>query len=163
MRHFLVFLLLFVIAACGDDAPASQTATSADTLDSQNDIALNLPDSENLADTAGRYDTEVPDDVPQDIVPEDIDGVQVIRIQVGPTGYLPTRVLLQAGVPARLIFTRTTPGECAKQVQIPKYGIRRTNLPLDEDVAIEFTPTDPGEFAFNCGRNDMTGTIIVES
>jgi membrane fusion protein, copper/silver efflux system len=90
-------------------------------------------------------------------------GVQTVRITVGLSGYQPARIQLQSGIPARLIFHRTVDDECAEQVQIPAFGITATNLPLNEDYAIEFTPTESGDFTFVCGMDMLQGTLVVRS
>jgi plastocyanin domain-containing protein len=35
-------------------------------------------------------------------------------------------------------------------------------LPLNEPVAIEFTPSNAGEIAFACGKNMLHGSVIVQ-
>ncbi|HET6567492.1 MAG TPA: cupredoxin domain-containing protein [Rhodothermales bacterium] len=91
------------------------------------------------------------------------DGVQVVNIKVSEAGYQPTRILLKEGVPARLVFHRTVDAECAEQVQIPEFGIEKTDLPLNQDVAIEFTPRETGTFQFVCGMKMLKGTLVVKS
>jgi len=90
------------------------------------------------------------------------DGVQVIHIAVGEMGYEPRSIHLKADIPARLVFTRTLDSSCAEQVQIPDFGIEKTDLPMNEAVAITFTPDEGGEFAFVCGMGMMKGTIVVK-
>ena len=89
------------------------------------------------------------------------DSVQVVNITVGPSGFVPKEIALEAGVPARLVFTRTTDGTCATQVQIPGFGIEKTELPLNEPVAFELTPEETGTFTFACGMDMLKGSIIV--
>lgn len=93
--------------------------------------------------------------------PEIIDGVQVVEITVTPRGYSADRIALRAGLPARLVFKRTVDGGCAHQVQAPDLGIENTDLPLDEPVAIEFTPKEEGEYTFTCGMRMLKGTLLV--
>jgi len=38
-----------------------------------------------------------------------------------------------------------------------------TDLPLDEPVAVEFTPTVSGEFEFVCGTDMQRGSITIRS
>jgi len=95
--------------------------------------------------------------------PEIVDGVQVIAIEAGRLGYQPRQVALEAGVPARLVFTRTVEGECSSQITIPDYDVPTTDLPINESVAIEFTPTEAGEVQFVCGMDMQRGTIAVVS
>ena len=90
------------------------------------------------------------------------DSVQVVQITVGPEGFDPAKLTLEAGVPARLVFTRTTDSTCAKQVQIPAFEIEKTDLPLNEPVSLEFTPTEAGTFTFACGMDMLKGAIVVK-
>ncbi|MEM1125894.1 MAG: cupredoxin domain-containing protein [Bacteroidota bacterium] len=91
-----------------------------------------------------------------------VDGVQVAEIEAGPLGYSPQRVTLQPGIPARLVFTRTVDAACSAQIQIPAFGVPVTDLPLHEPVAIEFTPTEAGDFTFICGMDMQRGALLVE-
>lgn len=90
-------------------------------------------------------------------------GVQVMHIEAGATGYQPNAVSLQANVPARLVFTRTVDSSCLEKVQVPAFGIATTDLPMNEPVAIEFTPTEGGDFKFACGMEMQSGTIVVKA
>ena len=78
-------------------------------------------------------------------------------------GYSAERIALKAGVPARLVFTRTAEGGCTHQVQVPAFGIEATDLPVGEPVAVEFTPEESGEFAFACGMDMARGMLVVQS
>lgn len=91
------------------------------------------------------------------------DGVQVIHVTIGPRGYEPGALELQQGIPARLVFTRTTDNTCAKEIQSPDLGIDKTPIPLNELVEISLTPESDGTFTFACGLDMMKGTIIVKS
>lgn len=86
--------------------------------------------------------------------------VQVARVQVTASGFEPARVELQAGKPARLIFTRITDDTCAKEVQMPDFGVRKA-LPLNQEVAVEFTPGKAGEHVFACGMDMVKGAVVV--
>jgi cobalt-zinc-cadmium efflux system membrane fusion protein len=86
---------------------------------------------------------------------------QTARVNVGEQGFEPARVTLRAGIPARVTFLRTTDTTCAKEVVVPELKIRRA-LPLNEPVAIEFTPKKTGEIAFACGMNMLHGAIVVQ-
>ncbi|HEX9951907.1 MAG TPA: cupredoxin domain-containing protein [Rubricoccaceae bacterium] len=88
-------------------------------------------------------------------------GVQTAQIVVGAEGYEPTSVALQAGIPARLVFTRTSDDTCGTDIHAEALGVGRTPLPLGESVPIEFTPGAAGRFTFACGMDMMEGTIVV--
>jgi plastocyanin domain-containing protein len=77
-------------------------------------------------------------------------------------GFEPDRVSLRAGSPARLTFVRTTDKTCGTEVVFASLNIKRT-LPLNEPVAIEFTPAKTGEVAFACGMNMLKGVVVVHS
>ena len=91
------------------------------------------------------------------------DGVQVVDVTVGQMGYEPREIRLDAGVPARLVFTRQIEGECPSQVQVPAFGVEPVDLPMNEPVAVEFTPGEAGTFQFVCGMEMMEGTLVVSS
>jgi RND family efflux transporter MFP subunit len=86
---------------------------------------------------------------------------QNVRITVSEKGFEPARVPLRAGAPMRLTFVRTTDATCATEIAIPALKIKR-ELPLNQPVAIDFTPEKPGEIAFACGMDMFTGTLVVQ-
>jgi hypothetical protein len=86
--------------------------------------------------------------------------VQQATIALGEQGYEPTTVTLRAGIPAQITFVRTTDKTCGTEVVFPSLNIKRA-LPLNEPVAIEFTPAHTGEVAFACGMNMLKGVIVV--
>jgi hypothetical protein len=90
-------------------------------------------------------------------------GVQTVNVTVGPGGFAPDTVRLEAGVPARLVFTRTVDSECSSQVRIPAFAVPATDLPLGEPVVVEFTPAEGGTFEFVCGMDMQRGSIMVRS
>jgi RND family efflux transporter MFP subunit len=89
-----------------------------------------------------------------------IPDVQEEKISVGDTSFEPSRLPLRAGVPARLTFTRVSEKTCATSVVFAPLKIKK-ELPLNEPVTIEFTPSRAGEIAFACGMNMFRGTIVV--
>ena len=86
---------------------------------------------------------------------------QHARIEITAQGYTPESVKLRRGVPARITFLRTTDATCATEIVIADYGIRRT-LPLNQSVAVSFTPKKTGAVGFACGMNMMRGKLIVQ-
>ncbi len=87
--------------------------------------------------------------------------VQTARIIVGEQGYEPSRVTLRAGVPTRLTLVRTTDKTCGTAVVFPSLNLRR-ELPLNQPVEIEFTPSKTGSIEFVCGMNMLRGTVVVQ-
>jgi RND family efflux transporter MFP subunit len=87
--------------------------------------------------------------------------LQTARITVGEQGYEPSRVTLRRGAPARLTFVRTSDTTCGTSVVFPSLKITRA-LPLNQPVAIEFTPETSGTIEFVCGLNMLRGTVVIE-
>lgn len=88
-------------------------------------------------------------------------GLQSVTVSIAEQGFEPARVTLRAGIPARITFVRTTDKTCGTEVVVPSLDIRRA-LPLNERVAVEFTPGQEGEIAFSCGMDMLRGAIVVE-
>jgi plastocyanin domain-containing protein len=88
------------------------------------------------------------------------EGMQEIDITVK-GGYQPASIMVKAGQPVRLNFTRREASTCGEEVVIPSFG-QRAHLPQDQTVPIEITPDQPGEYEFTCGMNMMRGKLIVE-
>lgn len=153
-HHFALLALLaapLTLAACGDaDAPADPAADASHEM--ADGTMMDGAEHEHMADADGEAAT-----------PEIVDGVQVIEIEAGRMGYQPRQIALEAGIPARLVFTRTVEGECSSQITVPAYDVPTTDLPMNEPVAIEFTPSEAGEVQFVCGMDMQRGTIAVVS
>ena len=86
--------------------------------------------------------------------------LQQANVRVTARGFEPSVLTLEAGIPARVTFIRTTDDTCATEVVFPALDIRRA-LPLGQPVAIDFTPRAP-EVTFICGMDMLKGTIRVE-
>jgi RND family efflux transporter MFP subunit len=85
---------------------------------------------------------------------------QTARVVVSENGFEPSKVVMRAGEPARLTFTRITEKTCATEVVFPSLNIKRP-LPLNQPVTIDFTAKS-GEIAFACGMDMLHGTIVVQ-
>ena len=86
---------------------------------------------------------------------------QTAKVVLGEQGYEPAKLTVHAGTPVRITFIRTTDKTCGTEVVFPSMNIKRA-LPLNEPVAIEFTPAKSGDIAFACGMNMLHGTIVVQ-
>jgi len=86
---------------------------------------------------------------------------QTARVTISERGFEPIAFKLRRGVPARVTFVRTTEATCAKEVVLPDFNIRQA-LPLNQPVAVTFTPNKRGAFTFACGMNMMRGELIVQ-
>ena len=94
-------------------------------------------------------------------VPATSADLQTANVKVGDAGFEPSMITLRKGVPARLTFTRVSDKTCATEVVFPDYGIKRA-LPLNQGVAIEFTPQKTGDVAFACGMGMLKGMLMVQ-
>lgn len=147
----LCALLVFTLAACGGEATEGSEATHE-----------NMP----MDDTAEQHEhmTNRGHTAAGDAVHAEMhDGVQMVEMEARTSGYRPKQIQLEAGVPARLVITRTTQSSCLKQINIPQYGIEGRDLPMNEPVTIEFTPDETGTFTFVCGMDMQRGTMMVRS
>jgi len=87
--------------------------------------------------------------------------VQPVRIVVTEKGFEPDKVRVRAGVPVSLAFLRTTDKTCATEVMVSSLNVRRV-LPLNQTVAVDFTPSSTGEVAFTCGMRMLGGVVVIE-
>ena len=76
-------------------------------------------------------------------------------------GYTPDVIVVKAGSPVRLRFTRQESSACSEKVLFPDFS-QSAMLPEGQEVALEFTPERPGEFGFQCQMGMLRGKLIVE-
>ena len=86
--------------------------------------------------------------------------VQEIDITVK-GGYEPDVIVVKAGVPVRLNFTRMESSMCSEVVSFDGRD-RSATLPEGHTVPVEFTPDAPGEIPFQCQMGMLRGKIVVE-
>lgn len=87
-------------------------------------------------------------------------GMQEVDVTVR-GGYQPSSIVVKAGRPLRLNFTRRESTLCGEEVVLPEFG-RRAHLPENQTVPLEIVPQEPGEYEFTCGMNMYKGRLIVE-
>ena len=87
-------------------------------------------------------------------------GVQEVAITVK-GGYTPDVIVVKAGRPVRLTFTRQESASCSEKVVFPDFN-QNANLPEGERVTVEFMPEKPGEYGFQCQMGMLRGKLIVE-
>ena len=87
-------------------------------------------------------------------------GVQEVAITVK-GGYTPDVILVKAGQPVRLRFTRQESAACSEKVLFPDFN-QNALLPEGQEVTLEFTPAKPGEYGFQCQMGMLRGKLIVE-
>ena len=76
-------------------------------------------------------------------------------------GYTPDVIVVEKGKPVRLNFVRAESASCSEMVLFPDFG-KSAKLPEGETVSVEFMPSQPGEFEFQCQMGMLRGKLIVE-
>lgn len=87
-------------------------------------------------------------------------GMQEVDVTVK-GGYQPAAIVVKAGEPVRLNFTRREASTCGEEVVLPTFG-KRAHLPENQTVTVEVTPEKPGEYEFTCGMNMYRGKLIAQ-
>ena len=88
-------------------------------------------------------------------------GAQEVAITVK-GGYTPDVIVVKAGQPVRLRFTRQESSACSERVLFPDFN-QNALLPEGKEVTLEFTPEKPGEYGFQCQMGMLRGKLIVEN
>jgi len=94
--------------------------------------------------------------------PSDVTGLgRRVEVSITKKGFEPDKITAKKGEPLRLVVTRRTDQTCAKEIVIADAGMRK-ELPLDQPVMIDFTPTKNGELRYACGMDMISGVIVVQ-
>ncbi len=76
-------------------------------------------------------------------------------------GYTPDIIVVKAGQPVRLRFTRQESSACTETVLFPDFN-KSAKLPEGQEVSVELTPDKAGEFGFQCQMGMIRGKLIAE-
>ena len=87
-------------------------------------------------------------------------GIQEVAITVK-GGYSPDIIVVKAGRPLRMHFTRQESSSCTEMVLLPDFN-KSAKLPEGQEIVVELTPDKPGEFGFQCQMGMIRGKLIVE-
>jgi len=87
--------------------------------------------------------------------------VQAVTVTLTEKGYQPESFKLRQGVPARVTFVRKVEATCGSEIVLADYNIKH-ELPFNQPVTVEFTPSKSGTFKFACGMDMLRGKIIVQ-
>jgi plastocyanin domain-containing protein len=87
-------------------------------------------------------------------------GLQEVAVTVK-GGYTPDVIVVKAGQPVRLTFTRQESSACSEEILFPDFN-KSSRLPEGEAVTLEFTPEKPGEYGFQCKMGMLRGKLVVE-
>ncbi len=88
-------------------------------------------------------------------------GAQEVAVTVK-GGYTPDLIVVKAGQPVRLRFTRQESSACSEMVLFPDFN-QSADLPEGEEVTVEFTPEKAGEYGFQCKMGMLRGKLLVEA
>ena len=90
-----------------------------------------------------------------------VDGKQIAVMRIVDLDYIPNRFTVTQGVPVEWRIDASEAAACGRFLLAPRLGIRKL-LSSNSTTTISFTPTDIGDFAFNCGMGMMTpGSAIT--
>jgi plastocyanin domain-containing protein len=84
-----------------------------------------------------------------------------IEMKVTEKGFEPDRIEVKKGEPLHLVVTRKTDATCAKDLVIKDQDLRK-ELPLNKQVAFDFTPNKTGELTYACGMGMISGVLLVQ-
>ncbi len=83
-----------------------------------------------------------------------------ITITINVDGFNPSKITVEKGKAARLVFIRKTDKTCATKVLIPDLNINR-ELPLNKPVVINIQPEKSGVIGFACPMKMLKGEMRV--
>lgn len=86
-------------------------------------------------------------------------GVQIIRMTQGASGYTPNKINLKKGVPVRWIIDSTDQRSCATSLYSKELNLNK--LLMNGENIIEFTPSREGYINFSCSMGMYSGVFIV--
>ncbi|MEP6652955.1 MAG: cupredoxin domain-containing protein [Myxococcales bacterium] len=82
-----------------------------------------------------------------------------VVVQLTEEGFVPSQILAQAGKPITLAITRKTNKTCAHEILF-KGQPGKTDLPLDKEVEVTYTPKAAGTVPFGCAMGMMVGGAL---
>ncbi len=90
----------------------------------------------------------------------ELSGVQDVRIRVK-GGYDPDVIVVKAGKPVHLHFTREEEALCSEMVIFPELNTS-AKLPPFQEVTVSLTPQQSGEYNFQCQMGMLRGKLIAK-
>jgi plastocyanin domain-containing protein len=86
---------------------------------------------------------------------------RTIKMTVTKKGFQPAQLKVKKGQPLHLLITRKTDETCATEIEIENTKIS-TDLPLNKEVAVDYTPTTSGEIRYACSMGMVSGVLLVQ-
>ena len=146
-----------------DSSAQHASSTHSDGGESMSDAGNGAMSRKDAAEPASPTTTDPASDDGPPRAPSASDSLQTVQVTIGPDGFSPDRVHLEPGVPAELLFTRTTDRTCATNVQIAALDVDPVDIPLQEPTPVRFTPGRAGTYTFACGMDMIRGSLVVRS
>ena len=75
-------------------------------------------------------------------------------------GYSPDLLVVEAGRPVRLRFTREETSSCTERVVFDGLEIS-CSLPTGQEVVVDLPPLEPGEYPFACQMGMVRGKLVA--
>jgi plastocyanin domain-containing protein len=86
---------------------------------------------------------------------------RTIKLTVTKKGFQPDQIKVKKGQPLHLLITRKTEQTCATEIEIEDTAISQ-DLPLNKEVAVDYTPSKTGEIHYACSMGMISGVLLVE-
>jgi sulfite exporter TauE/SafE/plastocyanin len=87
-------------------------------------------------------------------------GTQQVKIAVGNNGYSPNKITVKAGIPVQLTVSTKDVYSCASSFLMKSFNVNMQLAPTDNQT-ITFTPTQKGQYQFNCSMGMYKGIMEV--
>lgn len=91
---------------------------------------------------------------------EDLEGYEVITVQVKSDGFYPDKIEVKQGVPTKINFRKDTSLTCITDVVSKDLDMLKYLEKGDNYYTVD-TTLDPGSYSFNCGMYMYYGNITV--
>jgi plastocyanin domain-containing protein len=89
-----------------------------------------------------------------------VSGSGAVEVKVDESGFKPSSVTFKKGLPASLVFLRTTDDTCATEVVFPELNLKK-DLPKGKPITID-VPTDKEQkLTFQCGMGMYKSAVVV--
>jgi hypothetical protein len=88
-----------------------------------------------------------------------------VKVEVTEAGFVPDSIPAEAGKPITLAITRKTDRTCAREILFKAQDDKgpatpKTDLPLNKEVEVTYTPKAAGKVAFGCAMGMMIAGVL---
>jgi hypothetical protein len=87
-----------------------------------------------------------------------------VKVEVTESGFVPESIPAEAGKPITLAITRKTDRTCAREILFKNQEgtgtTPKTDLPLNKEVEVTYTPKAAGKVAFGCAMGMMIAGVL---